>query len=86
MRNWIIATTIVLLISTVFAGTISNAQPVKVGVSGVTSASDTATNPVDGLSGDFYIVDGYRNYKAPTRVVDSNNTDRVDFPQMGRFK
>jgi hypothetical protein len=86
MRNFIIATAIVIAISTVYAGTMGNPQPVKVGVSGVSCNAATATNPPDGLSGDFYIVDGYRQYKGPDKVVDSDTTDRVDFPQMGRFK
>jgi hypothetical protein len=74
------------MMSTAFSGNINDPQPVKVGVQEVTCASATATNPPDGLSGDFYIVDGYRNYRGPSQVIDSNKTDRVDFPQMGRFK
>ncbi|MBX3073532.1 hypothetical protein KF728_22180 [Candidatus Obscuribacterales bacterium] len=86
MRNWIITTIIVLLMSTAFSGNINDPQPVKVGVQAVTCESATATNPPDALSGDFYFVDGYRDFKGPIRVIDSNKTDRVDFPQMGRFK
>lgn len=74
----------VLAISTIGAGKPAPPQGIQFGIKDVSFGQKTTAVP-EGASGDFVIVDGYRDYKAPDSVIDSTDFDKVDFPQYSRF-
>lgn len=84
IKTLIVIAIVALAISTIGAGTPAPPQPLVMGIKDVSSGTMTTSVP-DAGSGDFLIIDGVRDYKAPDGVVDSTEFVRIDFPQYSRF-
>jgi hypothetical protein len=84
MKTFLIIAIVALAISTVGAGYGGKPQTLQFGIKDVSFSPKTTSVPEAG-SGDFYVVDGYRDYKAPNSVLDSTTSDQIDFPQYSRF-
>jgi len=84
MKVFIVIAVVALAISTIGAGASAPPQGIRFGISDVTIGKQNTALP-DGGSGDFLVVDGYREYKAPDGVIDSTEPNQIDFPQYSRF-
>lgn len=85
MKRLIIVTLIILAISPLMAGYSAPPQGMKVGISDVQFGTQSVKE-VDGLSGEFMIVDGHRPFKGANSITSAPSEERIDFPQFGRLR